>query len=629
MSHEILEPVSSVEQVGQLWPTAFDGDVQQLTQFVFHATGHFPEKLYDDLNDSFGSERTREEGQVFGVLSAIKRRERGDDGAGLSRFEFSKQFASRELFSTEMDQLADGLSELNPDEAIANIRQFFDKWGVKVVQDYTPSPLFPEGRRAYLDPPFEDDGSLGYTSYHSWFGAPFPGLGSGQVSESIVNYAHDTYKQKKLQERVANVLETTETLDPDTQSAYRQEFGAKAANLMIFEAYLKSVFEALPKSHYLKDFEIPPYMPISVNMFELWQNNDERFAEELEKVRQQALALVTPQEERLDRDITYYPVVAIRSSAVNSEDGDKQTGAGIYSSVAADPRDPEAFRKAIEAVYKSTDSETARSYREQHGIGNEAMGLLLQRYIDDEGSTDVIYGYVNSAGVNPNIVETTTDAGTLLFDKPKFLEWLLLDHEGYGEEWALHTVPDHSRHALRRMAHSGGDAIHAALLGEHFFGKPVQVEFARDQILQVRPLPIDTEKQVEAVQFPEDLEPIQWCKTNGVGDITLELIGRRGDNNEQEAIVVFGGEYAFTINNGYDAMPGKGGVIILNNDGKSGHIQMLCMERGLLCVYPDRDEEMADFEDYWYNLMQSRDSAPKKVRIVADGYKAAIYLVEE
>lgn len=74
--------------------------------------------------------------------------------------------------------------------------------------------------------------------------------------------------------------------------------------------------------------------------------------------------------------------IIIRSSAVFSEDNDQTTGAGIYHSEPLLGKYTfKDFCTAIEKVYISCDSENALLYRQKNNIGDEKMGISIQKYI--------------------------------------------------------------------------------------------------------------------------------------------------------------------------------------------------------------------------------------------------------
>ena len=406
---------------------------------------------------------------------------------------------------------------------------------------------------------------------------------------------------------------------------------------MLFAEHLELLKNTVGEKYYQQAIDIPPFIPVDTSLYESWQHNTAMFEKQLAELNAAALKLVT-NEGKFDED--GYPiadmrrVVAIRSSAVRSEDGEDMTGAGVYDSVAVDPRDPIAFRQAIEKVFASTNSPRAVQYRKQHGIDGEQMGLVIQQYCDtlsDHWGDKTPIGTVDSQAFHPNLIAVETQHGGLLFDKVKVTKHLLTSIDSAK---ILHTIPDHRIDGIgghsTQHTHS---AVHAALLAEQFFGKPVQVEFYGNNILQVRPLPRKSLEGIRRqVDFPSHIAPIDWCRATGVGDVTLKLLNEERSNVNDNGVVIFWNENRFTItgvkdgHQGEDALPREGAVIIVNNDGYSGHAQMLCREKGLICLFPDVGVEMR-IDGVLRELRRSGANTPM-LRIVSDGYKGAVYLVD-
>jgi phosphoenolpyruvate synthase/pyruvate phosphate dikinase len=62
----------------------------------------------------------------------------------------------------------------------------------------------------------------------------------------------------------------------------------------------------------------------------------------------------------------------VRSSAVYSEDSEKTSGAGIYESV-GDIQSLDDFKKAVQSVFESVESEKAKAHRKMFNISEEYM----------------------------------------------------------------------------------------------------------------------------------------------------------------------------------------------------------------------------------------------------------------
>ncbi len=190
----------------------------------------------------------------------------------------------------------------------------------------------------------------------------------------------------------------------------------------------------------------------------------------------------------------------------------------------------------------------------------------------------------------------------------------------------LHSHPDHNNTPLRESVYRAGAIPHAVVLAEKLFGKPMQIEFADNAIVQVRPLHV---VRGENVAFPDN-EAIGNFAATGLGDMELEMLDERSDNLDKKGFVVFHTEYMFTVGNyhsGYRAFPKEGAVIIIE-PSVSGHIQAICREKGLLCFYPKNGESVDDFlENIWGDTTEYQEGPAEniKLRFVADGYKGRIY----
>lgn len=622
-----LKPIASVDEASARWPGVAEGNQQALRRFLFHAAGHFPDELHQELDDKW-PERTPEEKTLYDALRSLRYASKG------SRLERATDIARRTAFNIDVENTAENFDTSPPGSALETARSFFDRWPASMRLRFVRSPLYPEGRTVYAPIDYRDEQvSIPYEAERVIrFGSD-----DTEAPEALTKFIESGYRAVVARHQITQRALEAPRGDMDRLEGLRQSYGAKAANLMVFAEHLELLRNTAGEKYYQQEIDIPPFIPVDTSLYELWQHNTAMFEEQLAELNAAALKLVT-NESKFDEDgypIAEIPrVVAIRSSAVRSEDGEDMTGAGVYDSVAADPRDPVAFRQAIEKVFASTNSPRAVQYRKQHGIDGEQMGLVIQQYCDslsDHWEDKTPIGTVDSQASHPNLMVVETQHGGLLFDKTKVTEHLFTSVESAK---ILHSIPDHTVDGIgghsTRNTHS---AVHAALLAEQFFGKPVQVEFYGNNILQVRPLPKKSlESSGRQVEFPSHIEPIDWCRATGVGDVTLKLLDEYHHNGDDAGVVIFWSENKFTIagvmgnHQGEDALPREGAVIIVNNDGYSGHAQMLCREKGLICLFPDVGVEMK-IGDVLRELRRSGANEPM-LRIVSDGYKGAVYLVD-
>jgi hypothetical protein len=399
----------------------------------------------------------------------------------------------------------------------------------------------------------------------------------------------------------------------------REMYGAKAANLMFFPFGLDEL-HGTEYEQAAKSVVIPSFVGVSTEVFDAWLLDEPEYPQMLAAMNETAQQLA---------DQSNSGMVLVRSSAVYSEDGEDHTAAGVYKTVLVDPRDSKQFSDAVKAVYDSVYNPSAISYRQSIGVVDEKMGLIIQTYICPETAGDEMpHGHINSRGTNPNIIEGHSQDGVLLFDRYKSLNVLLQKATAGSTIELLHTTPDH-RFRLHSRAKELEPAVRATLLAEEIFGREMQIEYAGDQIVQVRPLPVHSfEDNAETITFPEHASEITSSRAIGVGDVTLHALSRISDNEFQTGYVIFSTEEEFTENwdRNTRALPESGAVIILNHSER-GHLQTLCLERGLLCLYPDGkdDNRLANIGDFIAPSRPFGKSPDQRIRVVTDGYEGRIY----
>jgi hypothetical protein len=644
-----IKPVESFEEAAQRFPGIEQRNAKAIGRFVFFAAKNFSDEFYESARASrYDFSPDREAGDtwqqaVLELLDTVDKWRQTSE-AKVSRYDLAKREDEVVQHKEEQQDLLERIKVLSHNDALIAIELFLHKWQFGVEIKLSKSAMIPEGRTIvkpideYLDSennkcdlPYKSD--IRRQSKHGDY--------FDYADEELVEYLSRIYVSKQAKERVYQQLEAVEGIDAVELSELRSKFGAKVANLMVFDEALKRLYQN--NNEDIVKLEIPEYFGVDVKMYELWLHNKVAFDVALEEVRIKAALLAFS---------AVGGLVAIRSSAVYSEDGENLTGAGVYHSVVADPYDKEAFASAVEAVYASTEAPYAQAYRESAGIADERMGLLVQEYVEqnssDWGESD--YGYVNSRGANTNVTEVHTTKGTLLFDKQKLLQGLLMSGWYSDIDSCLHSTPDHSK-PLRRMVRGATEPLHAVLFAEKVFGKAMQIEYAvGSKIVQVRPLPSQSFDQSKAVVFPKSSSELERTKAIGVGDYVLDELSQNGDNSDKTGFVIFQSEYAFTdtfrnADSSANSLPSQGAVIILNHSD-SGHIQTLCLEKGLLCFYADSQGEKLEtiesllFEKYAYfdnpddntlDKYQSYETTPRqlptKLRFVADGYEGRIYTV--
>ena len=614
------KPVESYGELAERFPGIDQLDPTALGRFAFHAAKHFPPE--DFQTHQTGESFQEWHADIDGVLGDVRWWQLQQQSQ--SRVEMAQDITQNALRLQEVHSVYEALETSPADEAYNLVANFLEKEGCYLQTNMASSPMFPEGRTAKTTLQDARDPKTGKINIP--YGSTLVTGTTDEAHTRLYDYIKDEYPHKKAGEMIKAELEQLGTVDSEKLAELSAQYGAKAAGLLSFKEKVEQLDGELEHSGYRVSIEVPAFLPVGVDMYQSWLSGQDTYEAMLESVRSQATQLI-------DRHFgESAELVAVRSSAVKSEDGDMHTGAGVYKSVVVDPKDKQAFQHAVEEVYASARSEDALSYQHGIGVSDEMMGLVIQQYqealLSGGRHDDMFYGHANSSGANPNLIDVHTNEGTLLYDKRAVLEQLLNEVRSEGEWNALlHTDPDHDsslRHALIKIR----SIPHAVAFAEKIFGKPMQLEFANDTIVQVRPLHVETADN--AVKFPEDLESIADCAASGTGDMELERLDEDADNSEKTGFVRFWREYEFSMkldHAGYDAFPKEGAVIIMK-PSSSGHIQAICREKGLMCFYPRKGEYIDHLEHLMVDDSDGRQEPREiKLRFIADGYDGRIYEV--
>ncbi len=634
-------PVQSFGELVERFPGIQQLEPSALGKLAFHAALHTPAEsvLYGDSNE----QPEDWQWEVRDVLRTVL--DWKEYPNGLSRYDLAKRITDTKQSEKEERDAVEGIESASADEGLAIAMRFLASRGVVVATEFEPSPLFPDGRD--ITEPLSK-----YTDQKT--GRPFVPYGSRMVEQNgnsvppdIERFLERVYSYKKSAEVVGSALEQLEPVDQIELERLTKLYGAKAAALLCYEKRFAELMDTIGNGHSVADMEIPPFSAVSTDLYKAWKTDTALFEEMVELVRQDALHLPLQRRYEVASDL-----VAIRSSAVWSEDGEHSSGAGVYASVAVNPNDPAEFIEGIRAVFASVDAEGAVSYRESRGIASEEMGLVLQCYIEKQGRSSrrdrsCYWGHANSVGPNQNLIDIHTNEGVLMYDKNSILGALMLDTQysgRYGDDNThIHTHPDHDT-PLYGAIRATDPVPHAVVLAEKLFGRPMQVEFVNKSIVQVRPL-LNIQSG-ETVEFPEDVDHVAVLASVGVGDMTLPYLDRNTDNTGKEGYIVFDQEYEYSIQGtkarmlgqrhvGYRAFPDRGVVVILN-PSSSGHIQAICREKGLICVYPPKNvpdgTDWRELDELIYEQDgRFRTNNPRNTlfRFVSDGYIARMYVAQE
>ena len=347
--------------------------------------------------------------------------------------------------------------------------------------------------------------------------------------------------------------------------------------------------------------------------------------------------------------------IIVRSSAMYSEDNEFITGAGIYQSQVVEGNSYEEFCKAIECVFISCNSEWAQKYRKDNNIPNEYMGLVVQEYISEWES-----GHVNSIMQHrPELMEISF--GKYQWVRPIIYKENIMDFIFWAfsqkDKSIYHYEIDRDKFDGWLLSSSRDLSIIVSIL-ERYFRKPIQVEFVCKKqkehsrrsntisIVQVRPLPVSFSERYD-INFLDDQQEIREWRALGVCDEEYDILTTGEDNTDKIGAVVFTANNYATLNSRSleKSIPKKWVVIVENPGWTDGHIETLCAEKWVVCVFPKWGSRKEDFIGDMMNLSNAHALwlAPRlaglqknaefkghaRVRIIADWLSSKIYEIEQ
>ncbi len=398
----------SYREIAERFPGIEEQDPSAITKFAFHSSAHISPESPVELDTEEPPQEWHD--SVYKVLRALRFwKEGGAETEG--RVEVVQRIKEQAIQDTSLSALRDGLETANSSEGYKLVSDFVEAGGYKIRTMVAPSPLYPEGR--VIRTSLKDCGDS-EESKESFNMPTYSNLTDGKgntLPPDISEYIQTGHRDKQESERISLAIEHLEPISPKEFGEMRLVYGAKAAGLICFEKRVNILNKKLGKDSSAHLLEIPPFIPVTKDLYEAWLGKNPGYEDRIEEIRLSALGF----EDDIYGDSA--GMVAIRSSAVKSEDGDQYTGAGVYRSVAVDPKDQEAFRRAVEEVYASARDKLALSYQESIGVSDELMGLVIQRYQETmigSGHDNLFYGQANSTGTNPNLVEIHIPEGSLL-----------------------------------------------------------------------------------------------------------------------------------------------------------------------------------------------------------------------
>jgi len=296
--------------------------------------------------------------------------------------------------------------------------------------------------------------------------------------------------------------------------------------------------------------------------------------------------------------------VAVRSSAVVSEDSSEHSGAGVYHTefVDADDLSPDSLANAVLEVYDSVESESAIQYRKEAGLTDERMEVIVQEFT--KGLNGVAMSRLPAkAGIIPiwwsyktgAVVSGDSDAkvNTMYF-RP-----LGKEHIEYSVETIFESDKDQPRKLKFFM-----EKVMAPLIQRirERYGLECETEFAVDpdkgliNMLQIRPLTNVTDIEVT---FPDKKPILSANLVIGSGEyIGPWVIPERVEQGWEEPT-----HYAYTaskldklqpsIGRGIDyddLTPNKKAIVLTNSKGPGLHALVIANEKGIISICADKPE---------------------------------------
>ncbi|GEM_PF-1522294 len=415
-------------------------------------------------------------------------------------------------------------------------------------------------------------------------------------------------------------LEKLPSRDRERFDQLRLQYGAKAANLITLSE-LAADINKLRKGLFDVKIAVPGFQAVPVDSYRAWREG-KPLDDLLHSYFEWANSLKGDYnwQDSVDTKADYI----VRSSAVYSEDGKNITGAGVYDSVRVYAGATfDEFKDAVTKVYTSTDSPHAQAYRSRYGVDEEEMGLVIQEYVSSRGygMGQSQQGYINSRlmGV-PQLMELATETSRNFVNRNELDFFLAL--EVHRNEDAFRTVHHFLPDQFRVNPEMPIRVAQLTSTIERIWGGDVQIEFVADgstiNVVQVRELPVTAVTQGQEIKFPNE-DPAYSGASIGVTDAELPVLDSDEDNSEKAGVVVIVGNYGWTMDRNEHRLPKEGAVIVYNSDGGNGHVQTLCAERGLVCIFPDRNEDER-FKTPYRELLDL-----KKVRVVSNEIEARVY----
>jgi len=289
--------------------------------------------------------------------------------------------------------------------------------------------------------------------------------------------------------------------------------------------------------------------------------------------------------------------VAVRSSAVVSEDNEKHSGAGIYHTgfINRDNLTPDILADAVVEVYESVNSERAIQYRQEAGLNDEMMEVVIQEKAN--GFNGVTMSRLPSKrGIIPFWWSSTTGAVVSGDDKARIDTVYLTEDEIDANKLKPIFISDTGMNMLPRsrfMVDKFGPIVKKL---RESYGMDFEAEFAvlfdydTINLLQIRPL---TNVSDQEFTFP-DKKPIlsanlvmgvgeyigPWVMPEQVVDGWREPTHYAYMASKLDQMMPHAGEGS----DYHKLTPNKKAIVLTSSSSPKLHALTLANERGLLCV---------------------------------------------
>ncbi len=320
----------------------------------------------------------------------------------------------------------------------------------------------------------------------------------------------------------------------------------------------------------------------------------------------------------------------IRSSGVISEDSDQHSGAGIYDSfqLRADELTPHTLLNTVLRVYASVNNERAVAYRNEFGLGNEKMAVVVQELMNGfngvamsrlparSGIIPVTWSDLRGAVASGDI---NAVKHTMYFTPCDWTEVM---------KWSVQTVFQSDTDIPYGTADYMNETfVQLVLQLRERYGKEFELEFVKHPkentlyLVQIRPL---TNIQDREIQFP-DKEPIfigelcmgigeyigHWIKPSDITSDWKEpshyVLVSSVFEKSMAAIYEQGSLVASFTNSQYEDIdkltPNKRAIILTHQSLPGMHAMTVANEKEIICIAGGNSPDASEFKDkHGYDL---------------------------